>query len=841
MRLAGSTKLAAAILAGVLFGGTAYAAVRINEVMARNDSAVRNGADYPRSYVELYNDSSNSVSLNGWYLTNNTNTAERLKYAFPSWAVIPPNSYLVVWCNQTTNGPGFYTGFDLKKTTDEVGLYQGPTNAPILMDYVKFGFQITDLTISRVPDITGTWKLAEPTPGYENAPALPLGNAAALRFNEWLGDTPTTDDWFELYNPATNGPVDMAGLVIRDAGGGTKVIRSLSFINSNSFALFLANGKNNDNANECPFSLNGTTGDALILLPYLGAPVSSGIHAVTVSGGLGPNVSEGYLPDGYTNNLVRFYVGKNTPGDSNFQFITNVVINEILAHTDLPLMDAIEFYNPTTNDFRLDYYYLSNSEDNPKKYQFPPNTVVPALGYLVVYENAFNLQWPNDAISPSFTLNSARGDQVVLCSATNAGGPLTGYRLSKTFDATANGISLGRFIKSDGKVDTVPMSRLSLGTAVQAGDPTNLWSVFVTGRGETNPYPLVGPVVISEIMYHPPDLPPLPGTTNYLDDSLNEYIELSNTASTNVPLFNPLENTNRWKLKQGIDFEFPSGVVIPAHGCVLVVNFDPTTNTAQLAAFKAKWNIPADFTRIYGPYEGKLANDGMLIELIKPDPAQRPPHPDAGYVPQIFVEKVNYEDQSPWPTNNVDGGGWALHRVLDKYANDEVNWFAGPPSPGVYGSAPAITQQPVSQSVVVGGNATFAAAAAGIEPLSYQWQFNAQNVPGGTTNALTLTNVQTNQAGGYRVIVSNASGAVTSAVATLTVAGQPVIVQPTVQSNGSVQVAFGTVPGFTYMVDGSPNLTNWVPLATYTNAGSQVLFQQPSTNRYQFFRARLIP
>jgi hypothetical protein len=567
--------------------------------------------------------------------------------------------------------------------------------------------------------------------------------------------------------------------------------------------------------------------------------VSYAIHRISIYGQEKEGHSSGYLPDGNTNNFVYDFL-KSTPGASNFQLITNVIINEVLAHTDPPLMDAIEFYNPTTDEIRLDFYYVSNHEFNPKKYQFPANSILAPLGYLVLYENDFNPSRTGN--EPDFTLNSAQGDRVVLCSATNKGGPLTGYRVTETFGATANGISLGKFIKSDGKrTDLVPMSRLSFGTSVTASDPVWMTNVFVTGKGETNPYPLVGPIVFSEIMYHPPDI--IVGT-NVFDDSLNEYIELSNFSTASVPLYNPLEPTNHWSLTDGIEYEFPTGAGIPPRSCVLVVNFDPVTNTTQLAAFKAKWNVPADFNRFYGPYKGKLANSAMRIQLFKPDPAQQWPHPDAGLVPQVFVEKVRYEDQAPWPTNQVDGGGWALHRILDKYANDEINWFAAPPSPGVFGSAPVITGQPLSQNVIWGGAATFTVTAAGtdsLDPLRYQWQFNTQNLPGATTNYLALTNVQTNQAGGYQVVITNGFGAVTSQIATLTVAGQPVITGPVAQTNGNVQLAFSTATGFNYAVDGSVNLTNWALLATYTNVGAQVIYQQPGTNRLQFFRARLTP
>ena len=56
--------------------------------------------------------------------------------------------------------------------------------------------------------------------------------------------------------------------------------------------------------------------------------------------------SFGRLPDGDAN-IITFAVGRSTPEASNFQLITDVIINEVLTHTDPPLEDAIELYNPT--------------------------------------------------------------------------------------------------------------------------------------------------------------------------------------------------------------------------------------------------------------------------------------------------------------------------------------------------------------------------------------------------------------------------------------------------------------------------------------------------------------
>jgi hypothetical protein len=84
-------------------------------------------------------------------------------------------------------------------------------------------------------------------------------------------------------------------------------------------------------------------------------------------------------------------------------------------------------------------------------------------------------------------------------------------------------------------------------------------------------------------------------------------------------------------------------------------------------------------------------------------------------------------------------------------------------------SAPLIVTQPKDQSAVVGGSASFSVVAGGSQPLSYQWRLESNPLAGATTSVLTLTNVQSSDAGNYSVVVSNAFGTITSSNAILTV------------------------------------------------------------------------
>jgi hypothetical protein len=81
---------------------------------------------------------------------------------------------------------------------------------------------------------------------------------------------------------------------------------------------------------------------------------------------------------------------------------------------------------------------------------------------------------------------------------------------------------------------------------------------------------------------------------------------------------------------------------------------------------------------------------------------------------------------------------------------------------------PLLVAQPASLTVTQGINAVFAPIVTG-SSLSYQWRFNGVDLPGATSSNLTLANVQAADAGAYSLVISNATAAITSSVASLSV------------------------------------------------------------------------
>lgn len=85
------------------------------------------------------------------------------------------------------------------------------------------------------------------------------------------------------------------------------------------------------------------------------------------------------------------------------------------------------------------------------------------------------------------------------------------------------------------------------------------------------------------------------------------------------------------------------------------------------------------------------------------------------------------------------------------------------------GTAPTLTTQPASQSVAAGASVTFSAAASGDSPLAFQWRKSGTAISGATAESFSIASVTASDAGDYDVVVSNAAGSATSAIAVLTV------------------------------------------------------------------------
>ena len=56
--------------------------------------------------------------------------------------------------------------------------------------------------------------------------------------------------------------------------------------------------------------------------------------------------------------------------------LTSIVINEVLSHTDPPLVDAIELFNPSASSVDISWWFLSDRRNDPRKFRIPDGTVI---------------------------------------------------------------------------------------------------------------------------------------------------------------------------------------------------------------------------------------------------------------------------------------------------------------------------------------------------------------------------------------------------------------------------------------------------------------------------------
>ncbi len=191
-----------------------------------------------------------------------------------------------------------------------------------------------------------------------------------------------------------------------------------------------------------------------------------------------------------------------------FAPLRNVVINEFLAHTDLPEVDYVELYNHSTVPVDLSGCWLSD-DPGTNKFRIPNGTTIGPTGFVYFTETAlgFALSSAGEAI---YLVNSNR-TRVVDCI---------------SFEGQENGFAIGRY------PDGAPrFSRLAAKTPGAPNAPLRLENV-----------------VINEIMFHP-----------VTEDENDEFVELYNRSASPI-------NLAGWSFTDGIDFTFPANTVIPANG-----------------------------------------------------------------------------------------------------------------------------------------------------------------------------------------------------------------------------------------------------------------------------------
>ncbi len=194
----------------------------MTEIMSSNASFWPDADGDFYDYIELSNSSDEDVSIEGWYLSDDTSGVT--KWQFPA-VTIPAGGCIVVFCSgldRTEDLDNIHTSFKLGSDGCSVVLTRNDGTTAALVEVPELE---TNQAYSLVDDEWSTD--LGPTPGLANtvenvAAAVEVireTNSTGVIINEIAAADSSTDaDWIELYNSGTE-TVDLSGYGLSDNAG----------------------------------------------------------------------------------------------------------------------------------------------------------------------------------------------------------------------------------------------------------------------------------------------------------------------------------------------------------------------------------------------------------------------------------------------------------------------------------------------------------------------------------------------------------------------------------------------------------------------------------------------
>ncbi|MFZ5515996.1 MAG: CotH kinase family protein [Candidatus Zhuqueibacterota bacterium] len=138
----------------------------INEFMASNNATLADPFGDYDDWIEIYNGDTSAIWLGDKFLTDNLANPD--KWALPD-TTLSPGQFLLIWADDEVEQGPLHTSYKLDRDSEEIGLFDSEANGFALIDSVTYGYQVTDVSMGRVPDGGHIWQsLLQPSPGYSN-------------------------------------------------------------------------------------------------------------------------------------------------------------------------------------------------------------------------------------------------------------------------------------------------------------------------------------------------------------------------------------------------------------------------------------------------------------------------------------------------------------------------------------------------------------------------------------------------------------------------------------------------------------------------------------------------
>ena len=109
--------------------------------MSNNSAGIEGDTTLQYDWIELYNKSSVTVDLSGWYITDKIDNLT--KYDIPSGTTIDANDYLIIWADKDSMQQGLHCNFKLSASGETILL---SNSSGSIIDSITFSSQQTNVS-----------------------------------------------------------------------------------------------------------------------------------------------------------------------------------------------------------------------------------------------------------------------------------------------------------------------------------------------------------------------------------------------------------------------------------------------------------------------------------------------------------------------------------------------------------------------------------------------------------------------------------------------------------------------------------------------------------------------
>lgn len=375
----------------------------INEIMAQNNTTIRDKYGNYSDYIEIYNGYDYDVNLNGYHLSDNLSNTQ--KWTFPD-VTIKKGEYLIIFASDknTVIDDELHTNFKLSSDGETVILSDNKGNVISKITTEKtykdtaYGYNGEEYVYyyTGSPNNSNDGK-------YSNKPIESIKNNINLKITEYMtsniNNIKSSDgnyyNLIEIYNDEEK-DIDLTGFYLSDKTNNiTKYKFPEVIIKAKSYLTIYTSGKNEIINNEIHTNFNLDENDGILILSNKDKSEIDKINIEKIEN----NLSYGlYENSWYKYNNSSFGTENKNNYLKDNEVIKDVIINEVSAFNT----EAVELKNITNHDIKLSNYAIGDKSGYTYNL---PNVTLKANSYIILY-GSDTPEYKNNKIYTGMSINN---------------------------------------------------------------------------------------------------------------------------------------------------------------------------------------------------------------------------------------------------------------------------------------------------------------------------------------------------------------------------------------------------------------------------------------------------